>query len=55
MAGIFYGEVRSHEETDRTWPEGGGGGGGERRVGCLRLHFKRFKKPVISRTFNLQR
>ena len=28
MAGIFYGEVRSHEETDRTWPEGGGGGGG---------------------------
>ena len=29
MARIFYGEVRSHEETDRTWPEGGGGVGGE--------------------------
>ena len=30
VAGIFYGEVRSHEETERTWPEGGVGGRGGR-------------------------
>ena len=46
-------------DPTRSWTErgmkGGGGGGGERGVGWLRLHFKRFEKPVISRTFNLQR
>ena len=26
IAKMFYGEVRSNEETDRTGPEGGGGG-----------------------------
>ena len=30
VARIFYGEVRSHEETDRTWPEEGVGGEGGR-------------------------
>ena len=34
IAKMFYGEVRSNEETDRTGPEGG-------------CYFERFEKLVI--------
>ena len=50
VARIFYGDMRSNEETDRPRPEGaeGGGGGGVKAVGCLRLHYERFEKLAIS-------
>ena len=46
VARIFYGDMRSNEETDRPRPEGAGGGGG----GGLRerLHYERFEKLAIS-------
>ena len=44
VARIFYREVRSNEETDRTRLEMQVfGGAGEGELGCLRLHFVHFE------------
>ena len=51
VARIFYGEVRSNEETDQTLPESLGWG----ELACLRLHLEHFEKLGISQTFNLQK
>ena len=40
--------MRSDEETERTSP-------GEGELGCVRLHFERFEKLVISQFFTLQK
>ena len=53
--GFFMGRCDPTRRRTELGLKGGGGGQGERGVGWLRLHFKRFEKPVISRTFNLQR
>ena len=53
IARIFYGEVRSNEETDETMPKAQ-----VSRVGRIRLPetaFEYFEKLGISQTFNLQK
>ena len=45
VAKIFYGELRSNEETDQTRQRVQVSWWGN--IGCLRLHFERFEGDMI--------